>query len=526
VAGVADAQAAQTEIAGVITALTPAQRQSGDAINTATVYVENIMRRGTSQTVQGDVSLNAEMLSGMTDTARNLQQTTDATLAAEDMTLMRDLRTNINVISEEQDEVNIAFPDDVQNIEFDNVTVEADFAAVTVNREFIGSDSEIAMRRATAERPPDTAPQNAGAVDPALPDGGAAGTQRGIADRLFDFSSPLTVLANFWSVLAVIIILLVWLLVGRLGKKFRLWVVPSFMVLAITANAFTFLFLGGNESNGYVSAVFEEPNEAAALPQAPTGEVIYTDGVEVTMTEGMRATLSLPVNGQDPEFLVLVNENNEIQHSRFNPVTETIDGRIRESGTYTLRENIVSFADIDDKSQMMQDAINRLASRGIMRGTVDGYFFPDDPITRTELVSTIVMAFDMLDFAARTTFTDVSPGDWHFPAIATAQQEGLISGFPDNTFRGSLEMPKDQMTNVAANSLVERMGYRVPSEIESILVVFLDRDQLPGWAEGGIALATQTNVLIHRADGLFAPQSAMTRGDAAIVLYRVFSRVW
>jgi hypothetical protein len=32
--------------------------------------------------------------------------------------------------------------------------------------------------------------------------------------------------------------------------------------------------------------------------------------------------------------------------------------------------------------------------------------------------------------------------------------------------------------------------------------------------------------MIYRADSLFAPQSIMTRGDAAIVLFRVFSKVW
>ena len=174
----------------------------------------------------------------------------------------------------------------------------------------------------------------------------------------------------------------------------------------------------------------------------------------------------------------------------------------------------------------MQDAILRLASRGIMRGTAYGYFYPDAPISRGDLVTAIVMAFDLLDLNASSTFTDIGPTDWYFRAIATAEQEGLISGFPDGTFRGNIDIPKDQLTVISANTLIERMGYFVPADIEAYLAAFIDRYEIAYWSEGGIALATQANVIIRRVDSRFAPQSSMTRGDAAIVLDRVFSRVW
>jgi hypothetical protein len=136
------------------------------------------------------------------------------------------------------------------------------------------------------------------------------------------------------------------------------------------------------------------------------------------------------------------------------------------------------------------------------------------------------MAFDMLDFNVQTNFVDLNPSDWFFHAIATAENEGLIGGFYDSTFRGEIDMPKDQLVVVAANTLMERMGYHVPANIENILMVYLDRLLLAEWSEDGIALATASNVVMFRTDSLFAPQSIKTRGDAAIVLYRVFSRVW
>jgi len=70
------------------------------------------------------------------------------------------------------------------------------------------------------------------------------------------------------------------------------------------------------------------------------------------------------------------------------------------------------------------------------------------------------------------------------------------------------------------------MGYIEPGEIEELLAIFLDRGDIAVWSEGRIALAAQSNILIYRTDLLFAPLSIMTRGDAAIILHRVFNKVW
>jgi len=326
------------------------------------------------------------------------------------------------------------------------------------------------------------------------------------------------VLANLWSLFVIFVLLTIWLIVYSFNERLRGWVVPTFAVLAIAINLGLIIHrISREETNQYMAE-----HDTQHAYQYPT----TTNTVEVAMTEGMRATVSLPTNGHDPEFMVVVNEYGEIQHSRYNPVTETIDARIRTSGTYTLVENEISFTDIEDKSQLMQNAIRQLTSRGIMQGTIEGYFHPSDPISRTDVVATVIMAFDMLDFDAYTTFTDVSPHAWYYLAIATAEQENLVAGFEDSTFRGQMYIPKDQLVVLSANTLIEQMGYHVPGDIEYFLSDFLDRDELARWSEDGIALSTAANVLIHRVDSMFAPTSTMTRGDAAIILYRVFSRVW
>jgi hypothetical protein len=250
------------------------------------------------------------------------------------------------------------------------------------------------------------------------------------------------------------------------------------------------------------------------------------DGIEVIISDGARATVSLPAVGGDRDFLVLLDQDGVPQYSKYNPVTGMIDTGIRESGVYTLREHTVSFADVEQKSELMRNAVSQLVSRGIMSGTAETLFSPDDPITRAELVSAIVRAFDLLDISAQSSFIDLSKSDWFYAAVATAENERLIEGFEDNTFRGREELPKDQLVSLSANTMVERMGYIIPAEIEPLLARFLDRAEIAQWAEGRVALATQANIVIYRTDGMFAPESVMTRGDAAILLHRLFNKVW
>jgi len=500
---------AQTSMQGAVTGLTPYQRQSGEALNVVALYMENVMRRGTTQRVFEDGYISASMLRSGANIANNIRSDAADILVNEDVHLMRDLRTNVNFETIVAYEIDINFPDDVTGIDFDNLTIESQFAAITIDHEHVARGNTVSVR-------PTDAVHVGGVVDGHGEGEGIGARIRGVFNYMLDFSTPMTILANFWFVIVLVVMLIIWLVVAGLGERLKLWVVPAIVLVAVVVNI------------GLVTHRYNNREIQAVGGDFATGQNIpqYVDAVEVAMTDGMRATLSLPVNGSDPEFMVLVNENGEIQHSRHNPVTDTIDARIRTGGIYTLVINEVSFADIADQTQQMQDAIRQLTSRGIMRGATENYFHPEDPISRTEMVATIVMAFDMLDFDAQVPFTDIDPTAWYYLAVATAYQERIIEGFDDNTFRGDMYIPKDQLVVMTANTMVERMGYHVPSDIEYFLARFLDRQLLARWSEDGIALATASNVLIHRTDSLFAPHSSMTRGDAAIVLYRVFNRVW
>ena len=554
---ITDAPSANEAINEAIASMTPEQRSSGDALDITALFIENAVRAGARWTAAGEVSLSAGVLGDLAGTARGILASADSTLSQENVGLLRKLRTNLSIRTEETESLVVSFQDDVSGVAFDNVTVEAEFASVTLSRSSILSGGRVEVRKGAdwadkGQSGDGSGSSGSGNQDSTSGNGSGNGSSSGSGDGrnsanrngdagFFENTKPL----DFWSAGVVVLILGLWGVLAALKHRFRAWVVPTFCALAIGINACTFFLINDSSTRTPDNGHTDTPNNGGSTQSGGGGGTGQNDGgkngqndgtgtsqariagsIEVIMSEGVRATVSLPAEGGERDYLVLLNEDGIPQYSKYNPVTDMIDTRIRESGVYTLKEYAVSFIDVEQKNELMKEAISQLASRGIMTGTTDGFFFPDKPITRAELVSAIVRAFDLVDPDAMSTFTDLNRSDWYYSAVASAQREGIVDGFADNTFRGDVDIPKDQLVVVTANTLIERMGYIVPGEIEELLAVFLDRGSIAEWSEGRVALAAQSNILIYRTDSLFAPRSIMTRGDAAIILFRVFNKVW
>ena len=261
----------------------------------------------------------------------------------------------------------------------------------------------------------------------------------------------------------------------------------------------------------------------AANPQARAAN----RGVSLTLPGGRTTnsiTVSLPTDDGASSAQTVATTDGAAASSKYNPATTDMDGRVNQSGTYTIITNEKDFTDISNKSQEMQDAIRYLASRGIINGRTETTFDPDGSITRAEIANLLVRALGKLDAAAEATFSDVTNSNWYYAAAASSQRHGLIKGYDDNTFRGTTEINKVQIVAVSSRVLKTEMGYREPAAPATYLAKY--SDSVSGWAQAEVALATRENLVVYRTDGTFSGDKNMTRGDAAIIIYRLFQRIW
>ncbi len=97
------------------------------------------------------------------------------------------------------------------------------------------------------------------------------------------------------------------------------------------------------------------------------------------------------------------------------------------------------------------DAVNTLASLGMISGVGNNQFEPERSITRAEF-TTIAMRFTNGILEGENTFPDVNPGDWFYDYVVGSIQYGWISGYPDGTFG-----PNDPITRAEVTTIANRM---------------------------------------------------------------------
>ncbi|MDU2294104.1 MAG: S-layer homology domain-containing protein, partial [Peptococcus niger] len=97
------------------------------------------------------------------------------------------------------------------------------------------------------------------------------------------------------------------------------------------------------------------------------------------------------------------------------------------------------------------DTVGYAVEKGIVSGYPDGSFKPNQAITRAEFAS-IASRFAELTESKDLSFSDLDASHWGYKAIRLAASNGWISGYPDNTFR-----PEQAITRAEVTSITNRM---------------------------------------------------------------------
>jgi parallel beta-helix repeat protein len=182
-----------------------------------------------------------------------------------------------------------------------------------------------------------------------------------------------------------------------------------------------------------------------------------------------------------------------------------------------VRESIsgpTRFRDID--RHWAEAFVDRLVQRGLISGFPDGTFKPEASITRAEYAALIAKTFDLpRQLGRENQFWDVPATFWGASAIQKAADMGFISGFGDRSFR-----PQQNLTRVQALlSLVSGLGLAGGSP--DVLLMYRDRAQIPPYATTAIATATQKRLVVNHPDPKqLNPLHDITRAEIAALLYQ------
>ncbi|KWZ76459.1 hypothetical protein HMPREF3224_02542, partial [Anaerococcus hydrogenalis] len=71
--------------------------------------------------------------------------------------------------------------------------------------------------------------------------------------------------------------------------------------------------------------------------------------------------------------------------------------------------------------------------------------------------ATLLLALaGMVSAQAAQPFSDVTPQDWAYQAVQQLAAEGIIEGYPDQTFRGEKAITRYEMAQLVARAMVKK----------------------------------------------------------------------
>ncbi|HEY4390708.1 MAG TPA: S-layer homology domain-containing protein [Paenibacillus sp.] len=161
-----------------------------------------------------------------------------------------------------------------------------------------------------------------------------------------------------------------------------------------------------------------------------------------------------------------------------------------------------------------KDAIIYLHEKNIMNGTSNQLFSPRQAMTRAEFATTLVRLLHMEPVTpAVPAYTDVKKQAWYYETVQAASELGLVTGNGNGTFSPAQSITRQEAAALLIRALKEQTGTYGLSG-------FNDRASIAEWARPYVAAAAGLG-LMEGSDGAFHPNQALTRQEAAMLLYRV-----
>lgn len=150
-------------------------------------------------------------------------------------------------------------------------------------------------------------------------------------------------------------------------------------------------------------------------------------------------------------------------------------------------------------------------------GYGNGQVRPQNAITRAEVATIFfrLLTDDVREenFTSTNKYTDVAAGAWYNNAVSTLSAMGIITGYPDGTFRPNAYITRAEFAAIAA---------RFDADGDKTLAAFSDIAN--HWAKDEISVAYNNGWITGYPNGTFGPQRNITRAETVTLVNRVLNR--
>lgn len=190
-----------------------------------------------------------------------------------------------------------------------------------------------------------------------------------------------------------------------------------------------------------------------------------------------------------------------------------LTAQVRQSGNYAVLEYDKSFADVSP-ADWAYSVIKEMAAKHIIEGDREERFAPKREVTRAEFVTMLVRALG-LKAEGLSSFADVDSSKWYSGNVAAAFAAGIVKGDSTGKFAPESHITRQEMATLLVRAYELRSGSKAPA---GSLPAFADAAKIDSWAKEAVSAAGSLGIITGTPGGFLKPQANATRAECAKVL--------
>ncbi|KGE17856.1 glycoside hydrolase family 3 N-terminal domain-containing protein [Paenibacillus wynnii] len=178
-----------------------------------------------------------------------------------------------------------------------------------------------------------------------------------------------------------------------------------------------------------------------------------------------------------------------------------------------------TFSDIG-KFGWAKQAIEVMASKGVINGTSDTTFAPNEKIKRADFIILLVKALGLTE-AADDHFTDVKSTAYYAEAIGIAKKLGIVQGKGGNVFEPEANITRQEMMALATRALSAAKIDLIQGSADT-LAGFDDLKKIAPYAVESISTLVKNGIVSGNGASV-NPLGNATRAEAAVIIYKMYN---
>lgn len=178
---------------------------------------------------------------------------------------------------------------------------------------------------------------------------------------------------------------------------------------------------------------------------------------------------------------------------------------------------------IDIGNHWGRESIDYIVGRGLLSGTSETTFAPNEAMTRGMLVTALGRLAEADTKAYNTSsFTDVKADNIFCPYIEWAYKKGIVQGIGNQRFAPDRAITREEIAVIFAN-YAKVTGCKLPATCEKI--AYADASDINGVYKTAVTAMQQAGIMIGDTDNKFNPKANATRAEVSSMLHRYIKAV-